>query len=105
MLSLFCGNRYPPLLSGSPLPLAQFAEPFLIKRFRGSDNRSDSEPIFYRHRVGTIIDIPSESLSASDRNPYRHRSESTLSNVEKQNTAMGVPTGGRGNQTGRAKAA
>ena len=78
MLSLFCGNRYPPLSSGSPLPLAQFAEPFLIKRFRSTDNRSDSEPIFYRHRVGTIIDIPSESLSASDRNPYRHRPESAV---------------------------
>ena len=65
MLSLFCGNRYPPLSSGSPLPLAQFAEPFLIKQFRSTDNRSDSEPFF--------IGIASERLSTSRRNRYRHQ--------------------------------
>jgi hypothetical protein len=49
-------------------------------------NKNDSDvpitipisPIFNRHRVGTIIGISSESLSASLRNDYRHRSESTL---------------------------
>src|SRR4051794_20008710 len=65
MLSLFCGNRYPPPFSGSPLPLAQFAELFLIKRFRSTDSRSDSEPLF--------IGITSERLSTFRRNRYRHQ--------------------------------
>src|SRR6478672_10645855 len=65
MLSLFCGNRYPLPFSGSPLPLAQFAELFSIKRFRSTNNRSDSEPFF--------IGITSERLSTSRRNRYRHQ--------------------------------
>ena len=44
--------------------------------FRGADNHYDPPPIFDRHRVGTIIGITSESLSASVRNAYRHRPDS-----------------------------
>jgi hypothetical protein len=47
-----------------------------MKRVRRTDCHSDLAPIFDRHPVGTIIDISSESLSASVRNRYRHRLES-----------------------------
>ena len=63
-------------ISRRPAPLAQLAELFLIKPVRRADCRSDPRPLFDRHRVGTIIDITSESLSTLVRNRYRHRPES-----------------------------